>query len=269
MTRLFFHLWDNTLAKSADLPPGAAVMGYSKSPRAQYVHCTSFDKRRDRILLMCGPLSMTFYLIFFAGAGFLPPIPPTASAEDVVLHFSQHKSGMKIGVCLIALVAVLWPAYGVSIHHQLSRIPHVSDTTLLLQLINACALGIVFSLIAMFFAAGSYRLDRDPAITQLANDLAWFCWGFCAGPLILQFCAISWAILCDTQPEPLIPHWVAWTSLVFPVWMLFPFTAHSCYSGPFAWDGAISSWGLWGAGGITVGPVTYYVWRLANAKQSP
>ncbi|OJJ62354.1 hypothetical protein ASPSYDRAFT_41010 [Aspergillus sydowii CBS 593.65] len=149
------------------------------------------ESRRDRLSLICGPLSMLLYLVFFVAADFLPSISPTASAEQVASHYSQHKSGISAGVYLTALVALLCPLYGVSIHHQLSRIPQVSQTALFLQLANACALGLVFCLIAMFFAAASYRPGRDPAITQLVNDLAWFCWGFCSGPLILQFCAIS------------------------------------------------------------------------------
>ncbi|KAB8204040.1 hypothetical protein BDV34DRAFT_214159 [Aspergillus parasiticus] len=239
-------------------------MKHSKGSQIKPLSYGLSDKRRDRIFLMCGPLSWIFYLIFFAAAGFLPPIAPSMSAQDVASHYALHERGIKMGIYLIALIAFLWPLYGVAIHHQLARIPQVSSVVLILQLANSSALGIVFSLIAVFFAAASYRLDRDPGITQLANDLAWFSWGLCSGPLMLQFCAISWAILHDTRSTPLIPRWVAWTSLIFPAWMFFPFAAHCTYSGPFAWDGGVSFWGLWGTSAITFGPVTYYVWKVTG-----
>ncbi|KAE8142371.1 hypothetical protein BDV38DRAFT_278536 [Aspergillus pseudotamarii] len=230
---------------------------------------TSYPSNRilNRLLFLCGPLSQLLYLIFFILADFIPPISPSLPPQEIATHFTFHARGIKAGTYLISFVGIFWPLYGIAIHNQLSRMPNVPGTPLILQLVNSSALGIVFSLIAMFFAAAGYRSDRDPAITQLAHDLAWFCWGFCAGPLALQFLAVAWTISCSSfsaSSTVLFPRWVAYTSLVFPAWLLVPFGAHFVHDGPFAWDGALSFWGLWITSVVTFGPVDYFVWRAID-----
>ena len=126
---------------------------------------TNSDSRRDRLLIACGPATLLLAFLFFALLDLIPPIHPLQSPQETASHYKQNSYRMGIGIYLLLIASCLWPLHGVGISHQLSRIPGVSITILVLQISSACLLGFAYAVFATFFSAAVYRSDRDPAIT--------------------------------------------------------------------------------------------------------
>jgi hypothetical protein len=125
---------------------------------------------------------------------------------------------------------------------QMRRIPGVHTTVIYSQL-AAGAFGCLTYLVpAMLFAATAFRPDRDPAATQLLNDLSWIMLVMPWPPFMAQNFSFAFAILCDKRPKPLFPRYVAyvniWAPIVFTPALCLPFFK----TGPLAWNGIFVIW---------------------------
>src|SRR6185503_14908987 len=58
------------------------------------------------------------------------------------------------------------------------------------------------------------RPDRDPQLTMLLNDLAWFSFTTPVGFIIAQNLCLALAIYMDALPEPVFPRWVGHFNIV-------------------------------------------------------
>jgi hypothetical protein len=121
---------------------------------------------------------------------------------------------------------------------------------------------------SMFFSAVIYRLERDPLLTQMLSDLAWFVYAMGFPPFIGQDLMISYAILSDKRQNPLIPHWVAWVMSGLTLTLYPALGVHCVKSGAVAWNGALGFWlGAVGFGG-QVGLFVFFLLR-AHARPDP
>ncbi|KAE8155117.1 hypothetical protein BDV25DRAFT_135160 [Aspergillus avenaceus] len=222
------------------------------------------ETARDRFLLPCGPLALLCIFIFLAASRLLPPVSPSKSPEDLVAHYSQNKSAIDAGVFLCLVGSILWPLYTVAINNQLSRIPGIHPTILSLQTASGAVSGATILLIGIFFAAATYRLDRDPVVTELASDLAWLAYTFASTPWFVQEAVLSWGICCDYRAKPLIPHWVAWVNAGLSLSWIPTYATHIVHDGPLAWNGGYTFWVPWGTSGIMYTLVTIYFWKAAG-----
>lgn len=190
----------------------------------------------DLLLLICGPLAQLFQLVFFACSNLLPPVSPQQTAEEVSDHYLRHDKGMRCGTYLLLLTSFLWPLYSAGINNQLARIPHVPQTSLLLQMSASCVFALIITLSSIMFSVAVYRPERDPHIIQLASDTAWLLYSNINGPFIAQNIGIWWAVLSDRRERPFAPHGVAYLSLMLPICLLPAFAAHCVHGGPVSWN---------------------------------
>jgi hypothetical protein len=190
----------------------------------------------------CG---VVFVLVFFPGlilSGFFPPIPPSHTAAQVAHQYQEHHTAIRAG-CLIMMIAtgftIPWAAV---VSTQMARIEG-RWTPLCYTQLAAGAVGYVAATMPlMIFMAAAYRPERDPALTQTLNDLAWIPFIVNWPPAMAQAGSIAVAIFSDRRPDPVYPRWVGY----FLVWACIAFTPASLLvfvkSGPFAWNGLLSFW---------------------------
>jgi hypothetical protein len=91
-------------------------------------------------------------------------------------------------------------------------------------------------------AAFYSEAERDPADTQLLNDLEWLIIIPAFPTLLGQFLGLALGTLADRSPRPVYPRWVAY----FNIWVGLLFVpggvSYFFRTGPFAWCGLLAFW---------------------------
>ncbi|HKP40502.1 hypothetical protein [Mycobacterium sp.] len=197
----------------------------------------------ELILLWTLPaLGILWISAFFLFPGFVHPMSPTMSAEEVATFYRDDTSRIRysmivfnwFGVGLIPIVMLLAT--------QIRRMAH--RTPILSYSLIACAGGppSLFLIANMFWLLAAFRPERAPELTQLFNDLAWVTFTILVPYLIAQSVLLALAVYWDRQAQPVFRPWVAHFNLLIAV-ALTPaaFTALA-FTGPVAWDGLLSFW---------------------------
>lgn len=221
---------------------------------------TSRHPTTDIAWIACGPVALIFFLIFLAASHFLPPISPKSSPISIADHYRSNETGMEAGVYILVVASILWPMYSFGLNNFLSNIPDINPNILSLQSSCGAAAGMSLAVIAPCFGATLYRLERDPALTQLLNDLSWLLFTLVTSQFATQEFAISGGILSDTRAKPLVPHWVAWINSSLTLTYIPAYSAHCVRKGPMAWDGAVTFWLPIAAIAVQTGLLCFYFW---------
>jgi hypothetical protein len=197
----------------------------------------------ELILLWTLPAVVVIWVsAFLLFPGFVQPMSPTMSAEEVAAFYRDETARIRysmilfnwFGVGLIPLVMLLVL--------QVRRMAH--RTPILSYSLLACAAGppTLFLVANMFWLLGAFRPERAPELTQMFNDLAWITFTTLVPYLIAQCLLLALAIYWDRQPQPVFKPWVAhFNVLVAAALAPAAFTALA-WSGPLAWDGMLSFW---------------------------
>jgi hypothetical protein len=187
-------------------------------------------------------LGILWISAFFLFPGFVHPMSPTMSGEEVAAFYRDETARVRysmilfnwFGVCLIPTVILL--------AMQIRRMAH--RTPILSYCLIACAAGppCLFLIANMFWLLAAFRPERAPELTLLFNDLAWVTFTVLVPFLIAQSLLLALAIYWDRQEQPVFKPWVAHFNLLIAA-ALAPaaFTALS-FTGPLAWDGLLSFW---------------------------
>jgi hypothetical protein len=202
-------------------------------------------KRTDGELILFWTLPVVAIIwvsAFLLFPGFLHPMSPTMSAEEVAAFYRDDTAQIRysmilfnwFGVGLIPVVILL----AMQVRRMAHRTPIVSYSLI------ACAGGppTLFLIANMFWLLGAFRPERAPELTLLLNDLAWITFTVLVPYLIAQCLLLALAIYWDRQDQPVFKPWVAHFNLLIAV-ALAPaaFTALAS-TGPLAWDGVLSFW---------------------------
>lgn len=175
-------------------------------------------------------------------AGFVPPPSPSLTTAEIAVYYRENANAIRGGMVLGLFGMAGWTAFVGVISAQMQRMRTGSDLPALLQL-GAGSIGILTVMLPiMIFAAAAFRPERDPALTELLNDLGWLIIIPAFPTFIAQFGAIAMGALLDRSDTPVFPRWAAyfniWASLLFIPGAL----AYFFRSGPFAWDGLFDFW---------------------------
>lgn len=255
------------MANGAELPyPQATGQGLGRQG-AMAINLSRYrmsDVGFNRFAIFCGPIAQLLFFLFLPASLLLPPISPSLTPEATANHYRQNETGMKGGVSLLVLTGLFWPIFTAGISRQLARIPGINPTVLWAQLASGSIGGISLMVPSIFFASTIYRLDRDPVLTQLLSDTAWFAFAMPFPPFIAQDLAISYAILSDRRPEPLFPHWLAWVNTGLTIGFYPALGVHCVHRGPLAWNGALSFWVGAVAFSIQVGLLVFYLLKVVG-----
>jgi hypothetical protein len=196
----------------------------------------------QRFAAWSGVISMVTFIGAFGFAGFIPPLTPSLSPEEVARHYQDHTAGIRTGVAFMIVSGMFYAVYVGVISGQMRRIPGVHPTVVYSQLSAGAFACVTLMIPAVLIAFTAFRPDRDPVLTQQFNDLAWIMLVMPFPPFVAQNFSFAFAILSDTSERPLFPRWLAfvnvWAPLVYSPALLIPFFK----SGPFAWSGLLVLW---------------------------
>ncbi len=134
-----------------------------------------------RIQLTCawaGPL-----LVVLVGLGLtvfadlIPANSPGDSSGQVVQHYADHTTGIRIGMVLVMFGGGLIVPWAIALATQVRRAAPGHPILFHIQVacsIGACMLLVIFSLVGGLAAFRPGEIDEQT--TQALNDLLWFCW---------------------------------------------------------------------------------------------
>jgi hypothetical protein len=201
------------------------------------------NRRAQELCLWSGPVFMLVFLLgFWVIAGLVPPPSPHDTAAKIAHLYQENTNGIRLGLLITMIAAALSVPFGALITVQMRRIEGRSSvlayTVLAMTAINC----ILIVMPVMIMTAAAFRPARDPALTQLLNDVAWIPFVMVFPPAVVQNISIAVATFSDRATGPVFPRWVAyfnlWVAFLFLPAGLLTFFKH----GPFAWNGLLSFW---------------------------
>jgi hypothetical protein len=202
-------------------------------------------KRTDGelILLWTSPLIGILWIsAFFLFPGFVHPMSPTMSADEVAAFYRDDTSRIRYSMILfnwfcVGLIPIL-----MLLVMQIRRMAH--STPILSYSLLACAAGgpSLFLIANMFWLLAAFRPERAPELTQMFNDLAWVTFTVLVPYLIAQSLLLALAIYWDRQEQPVFKPWIAHFNLLVAVALAPAAFTGLALSGPLAWDGLLSFW---------------------------
>lgn len=196
----------------------------------------------QRIAAVSGVVCVVMFFAAFALGGFVPPISPSLSADQVAAHYRAHADGIRIGGLVMMIGSMLYVPFTAVISAQMARIPGVHRAVHYTQLAAGAFASVTFLLPGMLFVLAAFRPERSPEETMLLNDLAWILLVLPWPPFLTQNAAFAFAILSDRRRPPLFARWLAyfdvWAVLSFSPSVFLPFFR----TGPFAWNGLFVVW---------------------------
>jgi hypothetical protein len=200
----------------------------------------------ELILLWAWPFALfTWVAAFVMFPGFLPPMSPKLSADQVAAFYRDPANLPRIRYSMILFnwFAVAFVPILILIVMRIRRMAH--RTPILSWAVLGCiAAGPTIFLVAnVFWLLAAFRPERPAELTQMFNDLAWITFTTCEVPfLVAQSVLIAIAIFFDDQPRPVFSRWVAHFNLVVAVALLPAAFAGLSLDGAFAWNGILSFW---------------------------
>src|SRR5215475_11819209 len=187
-------------------------------------------------LPVLGMLWISAFLLF---PGFVQPMSPTLSAQEVAAFYRDPENLPRIRYSMILFN---WFAVGLIpilalIVMQIRRMAH--RTAIFSYAILACAAGgpTIFLLADLFWLLAAFRPERDPELTLLLNDFAWVTFAAQVGFLIAQSVILALAIYLDRQARPVFEPWVAHFNLVVAASLVPASFVGLATGGVIAWDG--------------------------------
>lgn len=198
----------------------------------------------QRFCAWSGVICVTLFFVAFACAGFIPPLKPHSSAQEIADHYRDNTTGIRIGGVVMLLSGMFYACYVAVISAQMRRIPGVPRAAVYTQLAAGAFACLTFLIPAMLLEWVAFRPDRLPEDTQAYNDLFWIMLVMPWPPFMAQNFAFAYAIFTDPRDhaEALFPRWLAylnvWAPIIFTPAILLPFFK----SGPFSWAGIFVMW---------------------------
>ena len=157
----------------------------------------------ELILLWTLPATVLIWIsAFFLFPGFMPPMSPTMSAEQVAAFYRENPSGVRYSMILFnwfgaSLIPIL-----TLIVMQIRRMAH--RTPIFSYAMLGCVAGgpTLFLIANVCWLLGAFRPERSPELTQLLNDFAWITFTILVPFLIGQSVILALAIYFDDPAHP-------------------------------------------------------------------
>lgn len=202
----------------------------------------------QRISLWITPFFGGVLLIaVLAFPGFWPPMSPQLTAEQVAEFYRQNSTMIRFSMITLNLCAIMLVPFFMVIVVQMKRMATPS-TVLAYSYLAAVSTGAtMFAIADIFWLVAAFRPERDPQLTMLLNDFAWFIFVAPVGFVVVANLILALAVWLDSRPEPVFARWVVVVNLVAAAAMTPAVGSVIVQSGPFAWDGVVSFWLRWGA----------------------
>jgi hypothetical protein len=186
--------------------------------------------------------AVIFGVSFVLIARFVPPVPPSWSAQQVADFYAAHTTSIRIGL-LGAMFgsAFLLPFYAV-VSAEIRKIEGKDALLAPIQFGGAIVLVTFFQIIGLLWLLASFRPEINPELVRTLNDYGWFVWSMLIPTYIIQFVAMAIAGFMDSRPDPIWPRWAAYLNLWVAVTGAGGVLAVFFKTGPFAWNGLVGFW---------------------------
>lgn len=224
--------------------------------------------RTQLISLWTAPVFGAVFLIaFVAFPGFLPPMSPQMTADQVAAFYADNTAMIRFSMITYNLCGIMLLPFFMVIVVQMKRMATQSHALAYCYLTAAVSGATLFALADIFYLVAAFRPERSPELLLLLNDLAWITLVAPVGMLVAQNLLLGLAVYLDSGPSPVFPRWVGHFAVVTGVAMAPAAAAAVFRTGPLAWDGVISFWLRGGALVAFVG-VMFFVLRAALRRQA-
>jgi hypothetical protein len=187
-----------------------------------------------------GIIWIAAFLLF---PGFVQPMSPTMSAEQVAAFYRDHTGQIRFSMILFNWFCVCLVPIVMLLVMQMCRMAH--RTPIFAYCMLGCAAGgpAIFLIANLFWLLAAFRPERAPELTQMYNDLAWVTFTIQVPYLIMQSVLLALAIYWDRQARPVFKPWVAHFNLVIAIALAPAAFTGLALGGPMAWDGLLPFWG--------------------------
>lgn len=201
------------------------------------------DLRPQWISLWLVPLFGAIMAVaFVAFPGFLPPMAPSMTAEQVADFYAQHTMAIRFSMVTFNLCAIMLIPFFMTIAVQIKRMSLPSHV-LAYSYLGAAATGAtLFAIADVFWLIAAYRPGRDPQLILLLNDMAWLVFTAPVGAVVVMNLALALAVYLDSRPTPIFPRWIAGFNVLTAAAMTPAVGAVIFKDGPLAWNGVVSFW---------------------------
>jgi hypothetical protein len=195
------------------------------------------------VLTWCAPVGVLVILVgFWPIAGYVPPPPPSDTAEQIADFYRARPGLIRFGLVLTFAGCAAWGPLVAVITRQMLRIKPRNSALAYAQLVaGAVAWGFLLMPVIVLSVA-AFRPERSPELTQTIHDLGWILLIMPFVPFAVQNACLGAAIVQDKAPVPTFPRWVGyfnfWVALLFIPGGLIPLFK----TGPLAYDGVIAFW---------------------------
>jgi len=201
------------------------------------------SKKAQLFCVWCG---IIFLVLFTLGwwliAGYIPPISPALSANEVAAFYQQNTGIVRFGLLITLFSSAFNAPWVAVIATQLKRIEGEFPALTYTLLISGTIGTIVLFIPPMVWTTAAFRPDRDAELIMLLSDFGWLFFIMTFPPFFIQSLAIGLAVFSDKSESLVFPRWVGyfniWVGILFIPGGLITFFK----TGPFAWDGIFAFW---------------------------
>ena len=179
---------------------------------------------------------------FFLFPGFVHPMSPTMSADEVAAFYRENTGRIRFSMVLFNWFCVCLIPVLMLLVVQMRKMAH--RTPIFSYCMLGCAAGgpAIFLIANLFWLLAAFRPERPAELTQLYNDLAWVTFTIQVPYLIMQSVLLALAIYCDRQSRPVFKPWVAHFNLLVAAALAPAAFTGLALGGPMAWDGFLPFW---------------------------
>lgn len=208
---------------------------------------------QQKLCVWAGVLFMALFAIgWWLLAGFMPPISPGVSGAEVANFYQANTTAIRLGLVITALSCAFYYPWIAALSIQINRIPGMKIHAWL-QLISGATGAFIIYLPMMLWLVASFRLDRDPELILVINDLGWLIFTTTVAPFLVQMLAIAFAILSDRGSPPVFPRWLGFFNLAVPTLFFLATLIVFFKTGPLAWNGVLAFW---------VPIIDFFIWMI-------
>lgn len=210
--------------------------------------------RLYRLSVWCGVVVLVAFTIAFTVVGRLtPPIPPTATAEQVTQYLTMNRSGILWAVVIMGVFAPLFYPFAVVTSLQMRRIEGGWGLLSMVQLTTAVVAPTGWLYPMAVLATATYRPGRDPELVLLLSDQFWLTYVGVAVIFVVNVVVIGISALVDRRPRPVFPRWFGYLNFVLALALLPGVLVYVFPGGPFAWNGLFA---------MMIPAVAFLVWKI-------
>lgn len=212
--------------------------------------------RNQVICAVAGPAALLTFFVGFAIAGFFPPPSPSLNLAQTAHLYTSSPTLVRLGCAIMVFSCGIVTPFAAVLAIHMRRIEGREAPVLSMTQFAAGTAGILLFLMeAIFWSVAAYRPHRNPQITQVLNDIAWFFTVMPGALIVVQALTVAAVILSD-RDQDVFPRWLGffnlWAAVLYLPGGIEIFFKH----GPLAWNGLLAFW---------VPACAYFAWFVVMA----